>query len=98
MPRPLIQPVLLCGGAGQRLWPLSPPEKPKPLLPLVGERTMLQLTAARVNDRTRYGAPIIVGGAPQARPVHARLVQPRSAPALMIFPIRHAAGNESVCH
>src|SRR3546814_9723764 len=84
MPRPLIQPVILCGGAGQRLWPLSRPEKPKPLLPLVGERTMLQRTADRVNDRTRYGAPIIVCGAPHARQVEDQLAEASSATAMMI--------------
>src|SRR3546814_17665949 len=84
MPRPLIQPVILCGGAGQRLWPLSRPEKPKPLLPLVGERTMLQRTADRVNDRTRYGAPIIVCGAPHARQVEDQLAEAGSAPAMPI--------------
>ena len=33
--------------AGTRLWPLSSPERPKPFLPLLGERTLLQLTADR---------------------------------------------------
>ena len=40
-------PVILSGGAGARLWPLSREVKPKQLLPLVGESTMLQATIAR---------------------------------------------------
>lgn len=41
--------VILAGGGGTRLWPLSSPERPKPFLPLIGERTLLQLTADRLN-------------------------------------------------
>jgi mannose-1-phosphate guanylyltransferase len=42
--------VILAGGGGTRLWPLSRPERPKPFLPLVGEETLLQRTVARVQD------------------------------------------------
>lgn len=41
--------VILAGGGGTRLWPLSSPERPKPFLPLLGERTLLQLTADRLD-------------------------------------------------
>ena len=43
-----LQPVLLSGGSGTRLWPLSREAYPKQFLPLVGEATMLQDTWARV--------------------------------------------------
>jgi len=43
-----ILPVILCGGSGTRLWPASRSMYPKQLLPLVGERTMLQATALRI--------------------------------------------------
>lgn len=43
-----IQPVILCGGSGTRLWPLSREQYPKQLLKLCGERTMLQATALRL--------------------------------------------------
>ena len=43
----MILPVIMSGGAGSRLWPLSTPVEPKQLLPLLGERTMIQETAAR---------------------------------------------------
>jgi mannose-1-phosphate guanylyltransferase/mannose-6-phosphate isomerase len=41
-------PVILCGGSGTRLWPLSRSHLPKQFLPLVSERTMLQETLARL--------------------------------------------------
>ncbi len=40
--------VILAGGGGTRLWPLSRPERPKPFLPLIGERTLLQRTWDRI--------------------------------------------------
>lgn len=58
-----IVPVILSGGAGTRLWPLSRPEMPKQLLALTGTETMLQLTAARVADRSRFAAPLVVANA-----------------------------------
>jgi mannose-1-phosphate guanylyltransferase/mannose-6-phosphate isomerase len=56
---PLI-PVILSGGAGTRLWPLSREMFPKQLLALAGKRTMLQETAARLAGIAGVTAPIIV--------------------------------------
>ncbi|WP_296443811.1 mannose-1-phosphate guanylyltransferase/mannose-6-phosphate isomerase [Rhodoferax sp. UBA5149] len=45
----LIQPVVLSGGSGTRLWPLSREKYPKQLLPLIGEDSLLQATVRRVD-------------------------------------------------
>ena len=44
----MIQPVILCGGSGTRLWPLSRKSFPKQFVPLIGGRSLLQLTLERV--------------------------------------------------
>ena len=55
-----VQPVLLSGGSGTRLWPLSREAYPKQFLPLVGEETMLQATWQRVAPQAPDVAPIVV--------------------------------------
>ncbi len=55
-----IHPVILSGGAGTRLWPLSRASFPKQFLPLVSERTLFQETVLRNRQDGGFGAPIIV--------------------------------------
>jgi mannose-1-phosphate guanylyltransferase/mannose-6-phosphate isomerase len=55
----LIHPVIMSGGAGSRLWPLSRQLYPKQLLPLAGERTMIQETVKRV-EGAHFASPMIV--------------------------------------
>ena len=45
---PRMYAVIMAGGGGTRLHPLSRPERPKPFLPLLDERTLLQATATRL--------------------------------------------------
>jgi mannose-1-phosphate guanylyltransferase/mannose-6-phosphate isomerase len=56
----MIYPVILSGGVGSRLWPISRSLYPKQLLPLVSDRAMMLETALRVSDRARFAAPLIV--------------------------------------
>jgi len=55
-----LVPVILSGGAGTRLWPLSRELLPKQLLALTGERTMIQDTAARLSGFPNATAPVVV--------------------------------------
>jgi mannose-1-phosphate guanylyltransferase/mannose-6-phosphate isomerase len=57
-----IQPVILAGGTGSRLWPLSRELYPKQLINLIGSRSLLQTTLARVRDLPDIAPPIIVVG------------------------------------
>lgn len=63
-----IVPVILSGGSGTRLWPVSRPERPKQLLPLTADETMLQLTAKRIKgfEGGTVNAPILVSNAAHA--------------------------------
>jgi mannose-1-phosphate guanylyltransferase/mannose-6-phosphate isomerase len=55
-----LHPVVLCGGSGSRLWPMSRRLLPKQFLPLVSERSMLQDTVLRLASLPECGAPVVV--------------------------------------
>lgn len=59
----MIVPVILSGGSGTRLWPLSTPQRPKQFLPLTGTDTLFQQTLQRVADRAVYAPPVVVANA-----------------------------------
>ena len=58
---PLITPVLLCGGSGTRLWPLSRRSYPKQFVQLLGENSLFQEAARRVSGEN-FAAPLAVTG------------------------------------
>lgn len=57
---PVIYPVLMSGGAGTRLWPVSRARHPKQLYALASERTMLQETALRLHGAANAAPPLII--------------------------------------
>lgn len=56
----LIIPVILAGGKGTRLWPMSRTSRPKQFLPLTGDLSLFQQTLLRLKDPSRYAAPVII--------------------------------------
>jgi mannose-1-phosphate guanylyltransferase / mannose-6-phosphate isomerase len=56
----LIVPVILAGGTGTRLWPVSRDTMPKQFLPLIGDRSTFQQALTRVNDPALFASPIVM--------------------------------------
>lgn len=81
---PLIHPVLLCGGSGTRLWPLSRQSFPKQFARLTGEESLFQATARR-NTSADFAAPIVVTGDPFRFVVAEQLAQVSLASAATLI-------------
>jgi mannose-1-phosphate guanylyltransferase/mannose-6-phosphate isomerase len=108
--RPCI-PVILCGGVGSRLWPLSRELYPKQLIDLVGGRSMLQTTLDRLAGIPGCTAPVLVAGdenrfmvAEQLRAAghraHAIVLEPEgrnTAPAVAVAALLAAAEGGDPC-
>lgn len=58
-----IIPLIMCGGAGTRLWPSSREGRPKQFLPLFGPRSTFQDTMVRVSDPSLFDRPIVITSA-----------------------------------
>jgi mannose-1-phosphate guanylyltransferase len=74
MTSPTIRPVILSGGAGTRLWPLSRAGRPKQFLALTGTESLLKATASRA---AAWGPPIVVAAREQALAVRAEVPDAR---------------------
>ena len=81
----MIQPVILCGGSGTRLWPLSREHHPKPLHALNGERTMLEETAARCSGLAALGDPLVVCNEAHRYMVQAQLAHAGTKPKAIVL-------------
>ena len=104
-----IVPVILSGGSGTRLWPMSRPDKPKQLLALTAEQTMLQMTGHRTAD-ARFAAPVVVANARHADlieqqladagvPLGTLLLEPmarNTAPAIALAAIAVGGGEQAM--
>jgi mannose-1-phosphate guanylyltransferase len=78
--------VILAGGAGERFWPASRSALPKPFLRVLGDRTLLDATAARARRVAARGCVWVVCGAEHERPIRAALRLP--ARRLLVEPER----------
>lgn len=98
----VIRPVILSGGSGTRLWPISHPSLPKQFLPIIGEESLFELTMGRT-ARLADAAPIVVTGAAHQETVRSQLtgearviVEPaprNTAPAILAAAL-HAEPDE----
>lgn len=71
-----IYPVIMCGGAGTRLWPASRPQKPKQFIALTSDRTLFQDTVLRVSGlATGGGRIIVVAGQDHERMIRTQLAE-----------------------
>ena len=68
-----IVPVILSGGSGTRLWPVSSGDTPKQFQPLTGDTSMFRQTVERTRDRSRFAGPLIVCGPAHVAHVEADL-------------------------
>jgi mannose-1-phosphate guanylyltransferase / mannose-6-phosphate isomerase len=99
-----INPVILSGGSGTRLWPMSRTHYPKQFLPLVGDNSLLQQAALRVAGAAGFAAPLVIANeehrfliAEQLREIgatpQALLLEPvgrNTAPAVAVAALRLA--------
>jgi len=85
---PVIHPVILCGGSGTRLWPMSRKQRPKPFLPLIGETTLFEQAVGRVGNDGRFADPVIVAG-----PQHGALIEEQMHGARHRLVVEPAAKN-----
>jgi len=79
-----VQPVILSGGSGTRLWPLSREAYPKQFLPLAGELTMLQATWQRVAPIASRG-PLVIANEEHRFVAAEQLQQVGAEPAAIIL-------------
>jgi mannose-1-phosphate guanylyltransferase/mannose-6-phosphate isomerase len=74
---PRVHAVILAGGAGERFWPASRAAAPKPFLRVLGDRTLLDATAARARRIATPARVWVVCGAEHERPIRAAMRLPR---------------------
>jgi mannose-1-phosphate guanylyltransferase/mannose-6-phosphate isomerase len=87
-----IYPVIMCGGAGSRLWPASRPGRPKQFLALAGDRSLFQETALRVAPLAADRGVIVVAGARHADAVATQLAEVGVVATVLLEPEARDSG------
>ena len=80
-----LVPVLLSGGSGTRLWPLSREAYPKQFIPLIGEHSLLQQTALRLRGLPGADTPLVVANEEHRFVVAEQLRQVGAAPSALLL-------------
>lgn len=80
-----IQPVIMSGGAGTRLWPMSREARPKQFIALASEETLFQETARRVRPGDGFLPPLVIAGAKHAAHIAGQLGALGIAPAGIVI-------------
>src|SRR3954449_12973375 len=87
-----IVPLIMCGGAGTRLWPASREVHPKQFLPLFGPRSTFQDTLFRVSDQALFGRPIIITNSVYRFMVLEQLAEIATEAGVLLEPRRRDSG------
>src|SRR5437016_8137238 len=87
-----IIPLIMCGGAGTRLWPASREVRPKQFLSLFGTRSTFQDTIARVSDPSLFEQPIIITNATYRFMVLEQLAEIGAKADVLLEPMRRDSG------
>jgi mannose-1-phosphate guanylyltransferase/mannose-6-phosphate isomerase len=87
-----IIPLVLCGGAGTRLWPASREGRPKQFLPLLGRHSTFQETVRRISDATLFGRPIVITNAQYRFLVAEQLAAIGAEADIILEPVRRDSG------
>ena len=87
-----IIPLIMCGGAGTRLWPASREGRPKQFLPLFGARSTFQDTLKRVSDATLFERPIVITNAAYRFMLLEQLAEVGIAADVLLEPMRRDSG------
>ena len=87
-----IIPLIMCGGAGTRLWPASREVRPKQFLPLFGARSTFQDTLMRVSDAALFERPIIITNAAYRFMVREQLAEIGIEADVLLEPMRRDSG------
>jgi mannose-1-phosphate guanylyltransferase / mannose-6-phosphate isomerase len=87
-----IVPVIMCGGAGTRLWPISRESMPKQFVQLVGAGTTFQQVLSRIADRDLFARPIIITGSDFRFVVAEQLRESNVEADIVLEPTRRDSG------
>ncbi|WP_167771767.1 mannose-1-phosphate guanylyltransferase/mannose-6-phosphate isomerase [Bradyrhizobium frederickii] len=87
-----IIPLIMCGGAGTRLWPASREVRPKQFLPLFGTRSTFQDTLLRVSDPQLFDRPIVITNASYRFMVLEQLAEIGIEADVILEPMRRDSG------